>query len=344
MFVWLCLIIYIFIARAYVGTLNEKNTNTFLFITGFGIIFIMGSRYPQYEIVYDLEIYYKYYETVRYIPWKQLFSYTRFEPGYAILNKILSTLIPWNQFILYFEAAFCVICTFRFIKKNTSDVFLGVLSYVLLGSMAFQLTAFRQALAMSICLISIEYAKRKKLKSFIFLVLLAMSFHITSLIFLPAYYFINRKANLRSNFISIVIIIISPFLANFITNLGNKLFNMSYSGYMGNTLAGLVPIAIYSMIIIYNYLHISKSTNRIGLNMLIPGLAIYIMRYATTTLERISHYYTIGVSTALPEALELAPNLKFYKLLKALAVILMISLFIYRLTYAEYAEYRFFWN
>ena len=345
MIVWLILIVYLFFIRIIMGPcITQKSRKVFLILAGIGIVFVMGSRFPQYKVVYDLEIYYHYYGMARKLSWIGLFKYSRFEPGYAIMNKIVSTLVPWDQFILYFEAAFCVGCTFSFIHRNTEDVFLGVLVYVLLGSMGFQLTAFRQAFAMSICLLSVEKVKQRKFIPFLLMVLLAASMHKVAIVFLPAYYILRRPINRKENLLSMIIICLSPFFAKAATMLGNQVLHMNYEGYIGNEYGGLVPILIYFIIIIYSYITANRLDNRVGLNMLIPGLAIYLMRYTTVALERVSFFYTIGAATALPEALRAEKDGKIKVFLKIFAAVLLIMLFIYRLTYAEYANYRFFWE
>ena len=83
----------------------------------------MGMRGHEYVEVYDVWVYYTFYENIKEIPWLNIFEASGFEPGYVLLNKVLATLIPWPQMILFAEAAFCVFAMSRFIYLNSEYPF-----------------------------------------------------------------------------------------------------------------------------------------------------------------------------------------------------------------------------
>jgi hypothetical protein len=78
--------------------------------------------------------------------------------------------------------------------------------------------------------------------------------------------------------------------------------------------------------------------------MTMIGLAIYVMRYATLVLERISFYFTQGVIVALPEAINSETDARLRTVLQIAAVSLAVALFAYRITTSEWGVYRFFWQ
>ena len=341
MIVWLLLVFYLILLKLLMGNLTDKERQKqYLIFTGIAIVLVMGLRYPRYEMVYDLEGYYNYYRNIDSIPWDDIFDYSRFEPGYALLNKILVTIVPWNQFIIIFEAAFCVYSVFRFIYKNSEYPFYAAMFYVTLGTMSFQLTAFRQSFAIGICLMSVEYVKNRKPFKFMLSVLIAMSFHKTALVFAPFYFLGNKKLRIMS----LVLMLSGVYFADVVTEFGNELLDMNYSGYVGNKYGGLVPILMYSITIAISLLYYKKLKKQAPLNMLIIGLGIYLMRYTTLALERISFFYTSGVIIALPDAIYSEPDARLRACFKLLSVILAIVLFIYRLQTSEWADYRFFWQ
>ena len=164
MIVWAALIAYLMILKFTMGKLaNDKKRKRFLIFSSIPIILIMGLRYPEYEVVYDLAGYYFFYELSSQLPLGLLFESSRLEPGYVLLNKILATIVPWPQFILFAVAIICVSGFSYFIYRNSKDPFLSLIFYVTLGAMTFQLTAFRQAIAITICVLSIELIKKKAL-------------------------------------------------------------------------------------------------------------------------------------------------------------------------------------
>jgi len=323
---------------------EKRKQKKFLIISGLAVIFVMGLRYPEYENVYDLKVYYTYYDHLISTPWNEIFEVSRFEPGYAILNKALATLVPWAQFILIAEAVISVYCVCRFIYKNSEYPFQAMIFYITLGTMVFQLTGFRQAFAMSLCLFGVEYIKRRKVIRFVLIVLLAISIHKSAMVFLPFYFIANRKPTLINNIASIFLIFVTVNLADQITTFGNKMLDTNYSGYRGNPLGGLIPIIIYVITIVLSIIYSRKIKNPIPYNMVILGLTIYLMRYTTLALERISFYFTSAVIVQLSNVINFEPDKKTRAYLNFFAVILAIALFMYRLKDSDFAAYRFFWQ
>ncbi len=124
MIVWFGLIAYIFIVKLALKHLNtEGKKKRFLIIAGIGIALIMGLRGDNYANVYDLRVYKDYFSMISQVVWQDIFSVSEFEPGFAILNKLLSVFINWDQAIVLFEACFCVFAVLLFIYKNTKYVF-----------------------------------------------------------------------------------------------------------------------------------------------------------------------------------------------------------------------------
>ena len=177
MLVWCCLILYIVILKFSLGKLEDnKRKRIFLILASLGVIFVLGSRYPYYEVERDLEVYYNHYRSMINTPWKSIVQATkannatsRFGVGYIILNKCLATIIPWPQFILYFVALVSVGTMAYFIYKNSSRVFESFILYITIDLMVYHLTMFRQSIAIGICLVAIELIKKKKFWWFIYI-------------------------------------------------------------------------------------------------------------------------------------------------------------------------------
>ncbi len=101
---------------------------------------------------------------------------------------------------------------------------------------------------------------------------------------------------------------------------------------------------IYLFVILMSLLFAKRLKEKAGLNLLIPGLALYILRYYALIIERISFFYTSGIVAALPEALNLESDLKTRRTIKLISYLLMILLFAYRVSYSDYGDYHFFWE
>ncbi len=78
MIVWAALIAYLIILKFTMGKLgNDKKRKRFLIFSSIPIILIMGLRYPEYEVVYDLAGYYSFYELSSELPLGLLFEKAR---------------------------------------------------------------------------------------------------------------------------------------------------------------------------------------------------------------------------------------------------------------------------
>ena len=346
MYVFVLLMAYLLLLRFFMGDLSDKRAQKkYLILSAIPIILIMSLRYHMIYGVDDPAVYYDFYDSASKLSIKELFNDPFFEPGYILLNKAFATIIPNPQFIFFLEALICVSAVCRFIYKNSESPFFGMLFFLTLGTMTFEYTAFRQGIAMSICIFAVEYIKEKKLLPFIILVLLAATFHKTAVVFLPFYFIAQRKPTLRNILLTIAAIIVVIFSASKIIEIGNVLFGMEYrGGYSGNEYGGLVPILIFVITLILLLISKDKIDNYIFFNMVVIGFTIYLLRYTTLAAERISFYFTTGTIVALPSAIASFENKNTRIVIYFFVTSLAIILFLHRLSYMTLADYRFFWE
>lgn len=345
MSVWLGLVAFLFLLRLILGRQDtKKKQRKYLIVSGLAVATVMGLRYPAYAVVYDLRSYADFYAAIGRVSWDSIFTVSGFEYGYVLLNKLLVSVVPWPQTILIVEALVCVFSIGWFIYKNSNYPFQAMLFYVTFGTMAFQLTAFRQSFAMSICLLSVEMIKRRRLVLFMLMVLLASTFHVSAIAFLVAYPLANRRPTFTGSLTYLALVVLGVLGAGLATLLGNSLFGMRYGGYVGSTYGGLVPIAIFGLTIGITIWRRRRLSNWVGLNMTVLGLAVYVMRYSTLVLERVSFYFTSGVTVALPDAISSVEDSSLRTALRLAVVSLAVAYFAYRLLTSEWGIYRFFWQ
>lgn len=231
MIIWVGLIIYFFIINLIVNKLKIKNKKiAFLVLAGLGTIFVMGTRSSTLGTG-DVKTYYDYYKYIINIPFDNLVNRNiyGFEIGYVYLNKFFSIFFTNPQAILYIEASICVICVSIFIYNNSNKVFDSFIYFICLGSFMFALSGFRQAIAMSICLLSIEFVKRKKIVPFIGVIILASLIHKTAYIFIFSYFIINNEFNVKNIVVTMVISILALMFQNQLISIGNQVFDRNYS-------------------------------------------------------------------------------------------------------------------
>lgn len=272
----------------------------------------------------DIKAYYATYQQA--IESDNLFSFIEDNPymekGYLVLTWLLSKIIRWPQFILFFEAAFCCGITLRFIYKYSEEVLLSVLGFMSLGLLGFYQTGFRQGMAISICLLALEMADKRRPCAFILLVLAAINVHQTAIVFLPAYFIMKIRVNQFLVIAEMGLLLLMRLSAPFIMSLGNEIFQRDFTmAAPGNKAGGAINImiglfAVFAMMYQMGNYNIAVTTekkcgqgisvaensfnNHKLLYLLLLGIGLYTLRYQASIMERISFYYTPMLFILLP--------------------------------------------
>jgi hypothetical protein len=343
--VYFVLIAYVFLLRTlFIRVESDSQKKLFLAFSIIPIILLMTLRSQKTAVVYDTESYYDFYSLAAKSTFQELMKGTRFGIGYALLNFSFSKIFPNPRVIFFLEALICNVAISYFIYKNSENVFLSVIFYISLGTMTFIFTAFRQAIAMSICLIAVEAIKDRKLVPFLLLISLAATFHVTAIVFLPMYW-LSRNPISMKNILVVAIVVFFAFKAiGMVAQIANLLFSVNYDAGLGVSLMnGLVQILIYLAAIFLMYVLRKKNMSTLFFNMVLWGFGIFILRTVLLSAERISFYFGTALFIALPTVV-----MRFWKnervIVKTLVALLAVVLFIYRMKYLEIGNYRFFWQ
>ena len=113
----------------------------------------------------------------------------RYELGFTYLCKILGEFYSDPQILIIVTSIFINVSVFRFIYKNSDNVVLSVIFYILLNFYYNYMNIMRQALAISIILWGFEFIKKEKNISFIITVIIAMQFHSSAILALVFFVF-----------------------------------------------------------------------------------------------------------------------------------------------------------
>ena len=359
MIVWIGLFVFIVGVKLAMGELNtDKKKKRFLRIVGIVLALFWALRGENYGRVYDLRVYMATFEEIAITPWDQLFYDPTFEPGFTVLNKLLSYLSTSGRTIIVFHAIFCVYTVCRFIYKNTNEVFWGFLFFYSLGNMGFFLTGLRQAIAMCVCMYAVEAAKKKKLILFVLLNLLAMTVHISALIFAAVYFLINMGIFRQNKWLIILPIVLLVAFSSQLVGLSRNISEeLVFSETAKFTFNGIVPILIYAITILLQILFAKKQKlldetllpeerkdTYVGFAMTAVGLGLYFLRFYARSLERLAFFYLQGSPIALADVTTHFKRSRDARLIELVLVVLSFILFVHRLSDASYADYIFFWE
>lgn len=324
-----------------------------LFIGGILVLMLFGSI--RWQTGTDWNNYYNYFVDNKAL---DEFNTGKFETGYALLNYFIKT-------ISHSYTTFLFVFIVMVIGIKASYLF-SYHEFLLISLLCFysfyigDMFATRQALAISFTFLSTQYIIRKEFYKFLICVLLAMSFHITAFVFLPAYWIFHRH---YSNRTTIVFLLAS--IAFGITNLpnlilsqaeafGNNMATYKVFFYLQNEVTNenvskgifllfgygrrilLLPVLLY-----YRQTLAAKEKNFDGLlNLFVFGNALYfIFSQALPVFGRASGYFVIYEIILLCSCLYLAKD----KATLYFIYILIVLYCLFRLTYALFTYWDLFY-
>ncbi len=156
----------------------------------------------------DTKYYACIYQQFPQIPWKELFTARLYptprrtwelnlEPGYRLLNKLLSTYLPAPQWITVANSVLIIALLYRWLRQESPNAMLSIWLYLTLGIYQTEMNVARNAIAILLGYTAFHWIKKRKFWPYLLQILLAASFHKSALVFLPLYWLANRRWKYR---------------------------------------------------------------------------------------------------------------------------------------------------
>lgn len=289
---------------------------------------------------------FRYYIGTDYVTYERMFkSITTYnknryhtELGYYFLNRFAG-IITKNPQIIFFLVAFLIIFfLFKGIEKNDGSMYYGVLGCMGLAYYFYAMNIQRQYIAIMIMLYAFYFLEQKRLKEYIVFVVIAMSFHMSAIIWIPVYFMINYIPT-KAFYISTLIgaILINRFSALALKLLINIDF---YSGQIMNNRRFFQENFQWTKVIIFGAIlfcriffrdQTPEKMEKIDLKYKSVWLAflIYSFLYIYGSAgARIAMYLSIICLLIIPEIIECF-NTRTKKWVRFLAtLVLMVSMYI----------------
>lgn len=343
----------------------------FIFITGSGkrkkklyvivsftsIFLISGLR--GYTVGTDTVNYQQLFILVSNVDFSNIFVWSRTEPGYLLLTKILSIVTIEPQAITILNSAIIVFGIALFVFYNSDNVCISTFLFLATFYFCASLNISRQFIAVALICNSFYFFKRGKIKTFIAIVLLASLFHISSIVFIFAIFL----KHIKPKAISFILITLISFAISLIVIQFNYIL-MSllshYEVYIGTSyfleksVRGAIIIWFCQLCLAcFSIYFISKDSSKMekaekeelfylsvfmvfSVTIGIIGTKIYIF-------NRISNYFGIFMIILIPKILNKFKN--FSKLFYLLLIFLMTLYYYYMLNTGTegVVPYKFFW-
>lgn len=161
-------------------------------------LFFGFSKYTSYQDVLDKALFIKNHEQIEWI--------------FVLLNKWVYDLgMPF--FMLTFLAALIAISLkFSTIYKNVAFPAMAILIYYMPIFFFEDAGQMREGLGIAVCVYSFRYIKSRNLPMFLLMMYIALGFHKTAIVFIPAYWLVKVRMNGYRIFVALAVsIILAPF-------------------------------------------------------------------------------------------------------------------------------------
>lgn len=259
-------------------------------------IFLLAA-YRDANVGNDTIQYLRFFDLVNQSSLNEIIKGKYFEIGYIYINYIIKIINDSQLLFLFITSGFIYYGIFRFIYKNSKNIFLSLLLFVLLLYFFESMSAIRQYLSISILLLSFDSIKNKKNVKFLISVFLAFLFHKSAIICILLYPLYNLKIGNKTRLILFLATIFLSFVgANVLTSILFKLnFYTSYLNRLGTyKLASFIGMIIN--VFIYLFLVSDKNKNNVSLffiNISFVSLLLSILGLNFSILGRLSLYFEI---------------------------------------------------
>lgn len=303
-FILLLYISFIYIFFCYKGKKIKKN-NLFLAIVFISLFILVGFR--SYSMGNDTITYVRSFENAITYKWNYL-DMTRFEKGFVLFEILLGFVTKEPRLFIIITSFIFNFSVYKFIKKYSDNYYLSVIMYVCLLFFYSSMTAMRQFFAVIIILYAYKYIKRKQLIPFVILVLVATTFHITSIICIVLYPMsiigFSRKKSIILIMVSLLILesisVVSVKFSSFLGwdyTYGTRTDDFSLANF-------LYFVTFFTMFLVSMWLYkrnkITNKENEFYIYVLLFSALINLIAIKMNILSRASEYFTIFSIIALP--------------------------------------------
>ena len=363
MYIYILLLLYLIVLTLILNVddnrihKNKKENLYFIILAFIPIIIISGLRSP--EIGVDTQQFVNAFNKIKYMSISD-FSSLRYEYGFSFLCWALSKISSEPQILIFTTSLIINYSVAEFIYKNSKNVYLSTILYLICNFFFSNMNIMRQALAISIVLLGYEKLKNAQYLKFIGFVIIASQFHssaILSLLYIPLKKFkFTKKSSIIVLFATVLAFLLGRELFEILARFSTRLYdymdsNFTVENYFGSLLDFLVYFIsfLFGIFILSNQKKSIETADMKEVSDIIGNMgfavifSVMIMR--VILFNRFTPYFTIFMIIWLPNCLKLIKNGKDRLMLSVLVVfafcLYWVIIMIYRPEWYGVIPYKF---
>lgn len=148
-------------------------------------------------ILSDWIIYYPYFYEAE---WRDVMSLDivkgeGFEPGFVVLTMLCKTLFEDYHFYVFVLTIINTVLLMNFFRRYSDNIPLSLMLYVVFEGLVISTNLMRNSIAIFLFLNALPYLIQRRPQPYFGLCLLACTFHLSSFMYLPLYFFFHYRLN-----------------------------------------------------------------------------------------------------------------------------------------------------
>ena len=270
------------------------------------------------------------------------------DPFFYLFAKVINlTGANYQIWLAILAGIFCYSVS-KLVSKYSVEPYISFIALISLGYFYFSLTGLRQAMALSMIILSYRYLRERELVPFIMMILIGTLFHASAIIFLIAYPSANIKVGLKQGVGIIIALILAYLFKNEVLIIISYL-NMGYryENYLNHgaslTISGfIIQFAIYIFCLYFKKDILKSDIKNLSLyNLLFFGLVFQAFSAVIAEFFRVSMYFSIFSIVLIPKAI-LSVKDKNMKMIIYLSVLLALVAYIFWT--GSFNGFKFYWQ
>lgn len=282
------------------------------------------------------------------------------EPGYRILNKLLSELTTNPQEITIVNGILLFVFLFLFIRVSSDDPMMSIWLFVTLGFFQSDMNVTRNAIAVFLCFCAFRWIREGRFLRYLLIVALASLIHQTALMFIPLYFLIRYVAmNRRRAAVLFALFLVLGLSMSFFQSRIISVLPYRYARYFlsGNEKLVSNLVGLFNAFVVLFTLSFTNHEERVdleqswqfdeGIWMLVLNVCFFAMSFGFSAASRAAALFSPYVIVFIPNILR-AVRSERQRTFGCFAVAAICFLqFVLRLMVNNIGgsiPYRFFWQ
>ncbi len=252
----------------------------------------------NYTVSGDNSEYMRQYEIITTLTFPQMLVH-KFEIGFVLLCRLVAFLFHSERVLMVIMSVLILVPFCWSFERETEEPMLALMVFLALGLFMYSIVYWRQLAAMAILTFSYRYIRQRKFWPFLLIVLVAMTFHKTAIVFVGLYMVYRVPINKRLLLLCGGISVLLGFLGPTIIEIGIQLIYPRYAKFAREYLGGETMLVILWLITLFSYWvfrdRLNEDKIRLPFLMMLIAATIQPVCFAFTQWLRIVLYFRIAM-------------------------------------------------